>query len=218
LTPPYSRVGTLFCIVWLAVAGLALRSQGPTAATGGSTNLFGARLAEWAAADPSPLGTAWREARLRDAQDLHEARIAAFAKSYGIGRRLSTQIYEAAREERLNPALAYSLVRVESRFDPRVVGRAGAIGLTQIRLRTARELFPDVTAAELHSPHLNLRLGFRYLRSLLDRFGQDAPLALAAYNRGPTRVQGMLARGLDPRNAYTRKILRNVELRSAATL
>jgi soluble lytic murein transglycosylase len=77
---------------------------------------------------------------------------------------------------------------------------------------------PRVQAADLRSPALNLRLGFRYLHTLLDRFDQDVILALAAYNSGPTRVEQQIARGQAPASAYARKVLRNVEGGSSATL
>jgi soluble lytic murein transglycosylase-like protein len=155
---------------------------------------------------------------LSDSGERHTARITAFASHYRIRQQLSRQIYEAARAEQVSPALAFGLVRVESGFDPQAVGPSGSIGLTQIRPGTAREIAPEVTSDDLYSPRLNLRLGFRYLRSLLDRFDQDAALALAAYNGGPGLVEQLLARGQRPRGEYARKILRNVERAPPATL
>jgi soluble lytic murein transglycosylase-like protein len=150
--------------------------------------------------------------------DDHAVRVAAFARRYGITPGLSRQIYDAARAERVSPALAFGLVRVESGFDPAALGLGGAIGLTQIRPATARELVPKVQRSDLYSPHLNLRLGFRYLHALLERFDQDVALALAAYNRGPSQVEELLAQGRTPGGAYARKVLRNVEPGSSATL
>ncbi|HEY7530059.1 MAG TPA: transglycosylase SLT domain-containing protein, partial [Gemmatimonadota bacterium] len=83
-------------------------------------------------------GAAWREATLVRATGADRARIQAYARRYRIPQGLSAQIYEAAVAERVNPALAYSLVRTESGFDPEAVGMRGAIGLTQIRPSTAR--------------------------------------------------------------------------------
>jgi soluble lytic murein transglycosylase-like protein len=148
----------------------------------------------------------------------HAMRITAFARRYDIETQLSRQIYEAAQAERVSPALAFGLVLVESRFDPEAVGTHGAVGLTQIRTATAREMVPRVLASDLTAPALNLRLGFRYLHTLLDRFDQDVMLALAAYNSGPTRVEQQIARGQAPSTAYARKVLRNVEGGSSATL
>ena len=161
---------------------------------------------------------AWRDARLREMDALHEARIAAYAREYGIGRELSRKVYEAARAEQVSPALAFGLVHVESGFDPRARGPHGSIGLTQLLPRTARQLAPGVQAGDLYSPRLNLRLGFRYLRDLLDRFDENVLVALSAYNRGPELVQALLERGRDPRNGYARKVLRTVEESTAPAL
>lgn len=163
-------------------------------------------------------GGAWREARLVRATRDDRARIEAYARRYRIPDALSTQIYEAALAERVSPALAYSLIRVESGFDPRAVGIRGSIGLTQIRPSTARELAPSVTATDLYVPRVNLALGLRYLRRLLVRFDHDVAVALAAYNRGPTRVEAQLERGDLPRIAYVTRILRDVERGSRRAL
>lgn len=76
-----------------------------------------------------------------------------------------------------------SLVQQESRFDPNARSRRGAIGLGQLMPGTARELGVDPL-----DPEQNLEGSARYLRQMLDRFG-DMPLALAAYNAGPGTVR-----------------------------
>ncbi len=75
-----------------------------------------------------------------------------------------------------------AMVMTESNFDPEARSRVGAIGLTQLMPATAREIGVDP-----YDPHENLEGGARYLKQQYDRFG-DWPLALAAYNSGPTRV------------------------------
>ena len=55
-----------------------------------------------------------------------------------------------------------------------------------------------VTKGSLSNPRLNVRLGAAYLRELLDRFDGSEPLALAAYNAGPTAVSGWLSRRVRP--------------------
>jgi len=75
-----------------------------------------------------------------------------------------------------------AMVMTESNFDPAARSHVGAIGLTQLMPATAREIGVDP-----HDPHQNLAGGAQYLKQQYDRFG-DWPLALAAYNSGPTRV------------------------------
>lgn len=127
---------------------------------------------------------------------------------YGISRELAEDIYDAARAERIDPRLAYGLVNTESAFKLRAVSSVGARGLTQVMPRTARWLVPGTTAEDLFDPHTNLRIGFRYLRYLLDKYDGNRRLALLAYNRGPGIVDRILARGGDPDNGYADKVLR----------
>jgi soluble lytic murein transglycosylase len=84
-----------------------------------------------------------------------------------------------------------------------VVSPSGARGLMQLMPGTARDVARDIgVRAELASLTLdgeyNMRLGTHYLRAMLDRFGGCTPLAIAAYNAGPNRVQQWLAANGDP--------------------
>jgi soluble lytic murein transglycosylase-like protein len=94
-------------------------------------------------------------------------------------------IYESARRYGLNPTLVAAVVEAESKFDPRAVSRKGARGLMQLMPATARRL--GFQPAELHDPEKNLDAGARYLRQLVDRYG-ELDLALAAYNAGEGAV------------------------------
>jgi len=80
--------------------------------------------------------------------------------------------------------LVRAVVQVESGFDPVARSRAGAMGLMQLMPDTARDLGVD----DPFDPNQNLRGGVTYLRQLLDRYGGDEELALAAYNAGPGSV------------------------------
>lgn len=84
----------------------------------------------------------------------------------------------------LDPALIEAVIASESSYDPRARSAAGARGLMQLMPATAAEL----GVADPTDPAQNVAGGARYLRSLLDRFG-NLPQALAAYNAGPGAVQ-----------------------------
>lgn len=131
-----------------------------------------------------------------------------YARRYRVTMELAGLIHDTAIEEKIEPELAFRLVRLESRFDPDVVSSAGAIGLTQLMLGTARYFQPGVSAEELTDPKTNLRIGFRYLRGLIREYRGDLKLALLVYNRGPVAVQNAIAMGEDPANGYDRILMR----------
>lgn len=112
--------------------------------------------------------------------------IGQYSAAYRIPADLAGQIYDAAMSEGLHPSLGYQLVKVESGFRRSARSNRSALGLTQVRLATARELDAALTEGDLMVPDTNLRIGFRVLRRLLRQFDNDLELALAAYNLGPT--------------------------------
>ena len=134
-----------------------------------------------------------------------------YSATYSIGTDLATLIHDVARDEGLDPHLAFRLVSVESSFRRHVESHKGAVGYTQIKPSTARWLDPAVTDGELYDPETNLRLGFRYLRHLLDKYDGDRRIALLAYNKGPGRVGAQLAMGRDPANGYARSVLSTLQ-------
>lgn len=107
-----------------------------------------------------------------------------------------THILAAARKYGVDPALVKAVVWRESWFDPRARGRAGEIGLMQIREEAAGEwakaegvLF--FTHRQLYDPAKNTLAGTWYLRKLLGRYTRTdnpVPYALADYNAGRTHV------------------------------
>jgi len=134
--------------------------------------------------------------------------IIGYSAEYKISADLASAIYDVALSEQLNPSLAFPLVRIESRFNPRAKSKAGALGLTQVLPSTARLYEPGLTTEQLYDRDTNLRLGFRYLRDLLERYDGNLERALLAYNRGPGKVEELLAAGRDPRNGYSANVLR----------
>ncbi len=130
-----------------------------------------------------------------------------FAVLYEIPADVAADIFEAAEEEGIDPDLAFRLVRVESAFRQDAVSHAGALGLTQLMPGTAAELRPGITREEILDRRTNLRLGFRYLRTLLGVYHGDLPEALHAYNRGMGTVSRIRAAGGDPANGYADLVL-----------
>jgi soluble lytic murein transglycosylase len=93
----------------------------------------------------------------------------------------------------LDPYLVASLIRQESEFDPSVVSYANAYGLMQLLPSTGKTLAREEGIShfetfQLLDPEMNIRLGTRYLRQMLDKFGGVQEYALAAYNAGDGRV------------------------------
>lgn len=90
-----------------------------------------------------------------------------------------------ARARGLRPDLVRAVIQVESAFDPYARSPKGALGLMQLMPTTADDLGVD----DPFDPEANIRGGTAYLRELIDRFGGNEELALAAYNAGPAAVE-----------------------------
>jgi soluble lytic murein transglycosylase len=105
-------------------------------------------------------------------------------------------IRKHAEAHRLDPYLMAALIAQESTFTPDVRSSANAVGLMQLIPATGRRYAARVgirfSAAALTSPETNIRLGMRYFRDLIDRFG-GAHFALAGYNAGEHRVARWIA-------------------------
>jgi soluble lytic murein transglycosylase-like protein len=130
-----------------------------------------------------------------------------YSARFNLDANLTAAVYDIAMAEGLDPELGFRVVYQESRFNPRAVSSAGALGLAQVMPTTARIFNPDLTDEDLFDAEVNLRIGFRFLRELVDRYPDDLRLALLAYNRGPTRLRQLLDGGLDPRNGYASSVL-----------
>jgi soluble lytic murein transglycosylase-like protein len=132
--------------------------------------------------------------------------IMANSAKYQIPADLAGAIYDIALSEGIDPALGFRLVKVESGFKANARSTMNAFGYTQLQLPTARFYDSDVTVSQLFERETNLRIGFRFLRDLLEQFDHDMQLALVAYNRGPAKVAGILAKGGNPANGYAEAV------------
>jgi soluble lytic murein transglycosylase len=110
-----------------------------------------------------------------------------------------TDLKKYSSSNALDPYLVASLIRQESEFNPNAVSRANAVGLMQLLPKVGRgvakqEKIKHFTPQELFTPEVNLRLGTRYFRSMVDKFG-SFEYALAAYNAGADRVEAWMNYG-----------------------
>lgn len=131
-----------------------------------------------------------------------------YSTHYRLPADMATAVYDVALSEGIDPGLAFRLVKVESGFNPRATSHVGAVGLTQVLPSTARLYEPGLTTQQLYDRDTNLRIGFRYLRDLLDRYPTNMQLALLAYNRGPAKVEQLLGAGRDPANGYETEVMK----------
>jgi len=105
----------------------------------------------------------------------------------------AAEITQAAKDAALEPAFAFGIIRQETRFMAQLKSHAGAAGLMQVMPATGRWMArkvgiePARVDAGLADPALNLMLGTRYLKLVLDDLGGSQAMAAAAYNAGPGR-------------------------------
>jgi len=93
-------------------------------------------------------------------------------------------IEKAALSASVEPNLLRAVIVVESGFNSHAVSKRGAVGLMQLMPATATRF----GVSNPYDPKQNVHGGARYLKFLIDRFGQDIRLALAAYNAGEEAV------------------------------
>jgi peptidoglycan lytic transglycosylase len=126
-------------------------------------------------------------------------------------------IRQQAADKKIDPALIAAVIYSESRFRDQT-SDAGARGLMQVQPQTALQIAAHSGAttfelSDLGNPEINIAYGTFYLRELLNRYGGNEVAALAAYNAGPTAVDGWGGADLtegDIRAAETRAYVNEV--------
>ncbi len=140
-----------------------------------------------------------------------------------------TDLKKFSSQNALDPYLVASLIRQESEFNPGAVSRANAVGLMQLLPKVGstvarEEKLKHFSSTQLFTPEINLQLGTRYFREMVDKFGAFE-YALAAYNAGSNRVEDWQGQGKyrDPQEfvesipftetrEYVQAILRNANV------
>jgi soluble lytic murein transglycosylase len=109
-------------------------------------------------------------------------------------------ILTESKKNGLDPYLVSSLIRQESEFNPSAISHANAYGLMQLLPSVGKQMAREegigsIEPRQLLDPILNIRLGTRYLRETMEKFGRVPEYALAAYNAGDSRVTDWQAAG-----------------------
>jgi len=106
----------------------------------------------------------------------------------------SGEIEEVATKYEVDKKIIYSIVKIESDFNPKAESYVGAQGLMQVMPVTAKWILEDMNGKDYEDydildPKDNLEIGTLYLRYLLKRYDGDIEKVLVAYNAGPERVK-----------------------------
>jgi soluble lytic murein transglycosylase len=141
-----------------------------------------------------------------------------------------TDLRKYSLQNGLDPYLVASLIRQESEFNVLALSRANAVGLMQLLPKTGKTVAKQVklkgySAPQLYTPAVNLQLGTRYFKDMVDKYNGQFEYALAAYNAGSDRVGEWLGQGhyRDPQEfvesipftetrEYVQAILRNANV------
>ena len=141
----------------------------------------------------------------------------------------SEYVEKYAEENNLDPLLVYSIIKAESNFKKDAKSNSDAIGLMQVMPSTAREIGENLGIEEineeiLYEPELNIQIGTKYFRNLLDKYN-NYNLAIIAYNAGMGNLDKWIEEGIIDKQGenienipfsetknYVKKILQNYEI------
>ena len=135
------------------------------------------------------------------------------------------------KENDIDPLLTFAIIKAESNFEPNSVSRSKAIGLMQLMEDTALEIaekekYTEYESKEsLYNPEINIKIGTKYFKVLLENYDGSIELALTAYNAGMGNVRGWINDGTikedgsdienvpyKETNSYVRKIIRDYKI------
>lgn len=103
---------------------------------------------------------------------------------YNYPKSYEEEILRAAKQHDVDPDLVKAVIKVESNFNSSAISRKGAMGIMQLMPDTAEGYSVD----NPFNPKENIDGGTKYLKKLIEMFGGDLKLALAAYNAGENAV------------------------------
>lgn len=96
---------------------------------------------------------------------------------------IQQRVIGEAKRQNMPPSLALAIAKVESNFNPQALSQAGAKGVMQIMPRTAEQVF-GVSRNRLFEPDVNIKLGVKFIKKLLERYDDRLDIALSHYNGG----------------------------------
>ena len=134
-----------------------------------------------------------------------------------------------SKEYDIDKYLVYAIIKAESNFEETAKSKSDAIGLMQIMEETAKEtarnIDLEVTYEELFEPEININIGLKYYKELLEKYNNNYKMAIVAYNAGIGNVDKWIKDGIineDGSNLenvpfketenYLRKIVRDYEI------
>ncbi len=130
-------------------------------------------------------------------------RNAGFRATGSPSHEITRLVARTASKHQVDPDLVHAIIQVESQYNPHAISRKGAMGLMQLVPETARKY----GVRNIFDPEQNIEGGVNYLKHLMELFGGDLPLSLAAYNAGENSV---LRYGGIPSFQETRNYVRRV--------
>ena len=125
-----------------------------------------------------------KSAKTRDTPFADKIFSSNLASKSGSNADIDALIEEYSAKNGLDSAFVKAVIKQESGFQPDVTSHCGAMGLMQLMPSTASSM----GVKNAYDPEQNIAGGTKYLKGLLDRFGGNKSLALAAYNAGPNAV------------------------------